>query len=75
MVSRPGPEDIRLDRVRESRSEGELVILKFSVELKEGAFPQIVIAFDQKRAVGALGERPLLALLIEQDAEFHIDVG
>ena len=51
------------------------MILKFLVELMESALSQAVIAFHQERAVGALGERFLPAFVVNEHAEFHVDVG
>ncbi len=51
------------------------MILELGVELVKGAFPQRVIALHKEAAVGALRERPLLAFLVDQDAELHVDIG
>ena len=51
------------------------MVLKFLVELVERAFAQVVIAFHEKRAERTLGERFFFAFLVEEDAEFHVDVG
>ena len=51
------------------------MVLEFVVELVEGAFAQRVIALDQKGAERTLGERFFFALLVNQDAKLHVDVG
>ena len=74
IVPRPGPENIRFDRIGKSCREGELMILKLRVELVKGALSQLVIAFHEKRTQGTLRERAFLAFVIDKHAEFHVDV-
>ena len=74
-IARARTEDIRFDRVCERRGEGVLVVFELFVELVEGALTQCVIALNKKRTERALCERMFAALLVEQSAEFHIDVG
>jgi len=46
------------------------MILKLLVEFVEGAFSQIAVTFQQERTVGALGERFLAAIAVEENADF-----
>ena len=51
------------------------MILEFVVELFESALSQAAIAFQQERTVGALGERFLSAIDVDERPEFHVDIG
>src|SRR2546423_8104439 len=75
VIAGASAKDIRLHRVGERRRQGELVILKLSIELVKGAFPQLVIALHEKRAERTLGQRFFFAFVVDEDAELHVDVG
>src|SRR5450432_4724616 len=75
IMARPCTENIGFHRIGERRCQRELVILKFAIKLMERAFAYFMIALHQKRAERTLTERAFLALLVEQRAEFHVDVG
>src|SRR5581483_1387273 len=56
-ISRARAEHVRFHRIRERGSERVLVVLELGVELLERAPANFAIAFQKKRAVGALRER------------------
>src|SRR6266851_7764238 len=66
--------DIRLDRISKRRGQRVLMVLKFCVELMEGAFAQFMVALYEKRAQGTLGQRFLTPSLIDQHAELHVHI-
>src|SRR5207244_11747098 len=66
---------VRLHRIAERSCDSELMILKFIIELFESALSQIAVAFQQERAVGALGEGFLAAIGVNENAEFHVHIG
>src|SRR6266702_2460212 len=51
------------------------MVLKFRVELMEGALAQFVIALNQKRTERTLRKRCRATGLVGQDAEFHVHIG
>ena len=50
------------------------MVLKFVVELMERPLAQRVIAFDQEGTIGTLGERLLVAILIDGADAKSLDV-
>ena len=51
------------------------MILEFVVELLKARFAQTGSRLTQERTERALRERMLRGLLVEQRAEFHVDIG
>src|SRR6266567_6048941 len=51
------------------------MVLKFRVELMEGALAQFVIALNQKRTERTLRKRCLATGLVGQDPELHVHIG
>ena len=63
-MSRVRLKHIRLNRVGERRGQRVLMVLKFRVELMEGALAQFVIALHQKRTERTLRKRCLATGLV-----------